>query len=269
MLGKLLKHEFKATGRIILPVIALLMGMTALTALVIRFNGGYNYNFAYADEVPQYANLLIVSTVFLTYAVVITASLCAAFFISFRRFYKDILGDAGYLTHTLPVTAGQNIMAKLIAAVTWSVVSLVAAILSMMALYYSQTGIYNALNEIISYIIAGIDAEDILILAVYCLQGLFQLVCTYLWLYASFSIGHSFNNMKIVKSLLAAFGINIVWNIIKSIVGGITMGSLYVYWGVGYYDIVRRIIFLILVVVECVVLFFVTRYFLSKRLNLQ
>ena len=37
MLGKLLKHEFRATGRTMLPVLGVLTALVALANLVVRF----------------------------------------------------------------------------------------------------------------------------------------------------------------------------------------------------------------------------------------
>ena len=37
MLGKLLKHEFTATGRIMLPALAAVTGITLLANLLLRF----------------------------------------------------------------------------------------------------------------------------------------------------------------------------------------------------------------------------------------
>ena len=112
MLTKLLKHDLRGTGRIMVPV---WVGSTALTALASIMSCFYR-SYQWDDRHP----LSILTDLFgLTAVLCMMALLLVCVFVCARRFY-DLLGDAGYVYFTLPVKPWQHIAAKLVNALVWT-----------------------------------------------------------------------------------------------------------------------------------------------------
>lgn len=104
MLGKLLKHEFKQSSRIILIILAILVVITPITALYTRFN----MNRVPDTDLPFFdifEALQGIATVL--YVCAMIAAAAATVILLMYRFYKSMVTSEGYLTHTLP---GKNIL---------------------------------------------------------------------------------------------------------------------------------------------------------------
>ena len=127
MLGKLLKYEFKATARIFLLMYAALLVLAGFNAIIIPFNG--NTTLGFLEALPTlHTTITTLST--LMYVLAAIAVCVVTFVIIIVRFYR-MLGDEGYLWFTLPVTANQQILSKLIAAFVWSFASLIVFVISI------------------------------------------------------------------------------------------------------------------------------------------
>ena len=110
MLSKLLRHEFRATGRIMLPVYALLLVSCGGCTLFGRLLGRY----------PESTVLSVVQTVFATlFGVTTFGMLLLTLVLMVYRFYKNLMTDEGYLMFTLPVSRSQLIWSKLLVALVW------------------------------------------------------------------------------------------------------------------------------------------------------
>jgi len=127
MLGKLLKYEFRATARMFLLMYVALLVLAAINAAVIPFNDGALLGFLNSFETLH----TVITTLFaFSYVLVVTAVVILTFVIIVVRFYR-MLGDQGYLWFTLPVTSAQHILSKLICAFVWSVASVVMVLVSI------------------------------------------------------------------------------------------------------------------------------------------
>lgn len=119
MLGKLIKHEFKATARVI-PVIylaVLLLFLVGLSAKTMKIQ----------TVLATSAFLLMIAvfaTIVVTYGVVIV------------RYYRSMFGNEGYLTGALPVTSGQLLFSKALVALLWIGCSLLLSILAIFGFVY-------------------------------------------------------------------------------------------------------------------------------------
>ena len=121
MLSKLLRHEFRATGRIMLPVYALLLVSCGGCTLFGRLLGRY----------PESTVLSVVQTVFATlFGVTTFGMLLLTLVLMVYRFYKNLMTDEGYLMFTLPVSVSQHILSKAVMALVMGVLSFVAALVS-------------------------------------------------------------------------------------------------------------------------------------------
>ena len=122
MLIKLFKHEFKATGRIFLPMYALLIIFSVITKFV-------NRNMRVES---LFTGILVILPTIL-YACIIAGIFVMTAVLLIQRFSKNLLGPEGYLMHTLPVRPWQHIACKLVTSSFWSVCSMV--LVSFSAIY--------------------------------------------------------------------------------------------------------------------------------------
>ena len=120
MLRKLLKHEFRATGRIMLP----LFGILLLVSVGANFSSRGMLN---SDS----SLLRTLGTIFIMLFIVgIFAVGIISFVLMINRFYKNLLQDEGYVMMTLPVCVHQQIWSKLIVSTVWFAATVVVIGLS-------------------------------------------------------------------------------------------------------------------------------------------
>ncbi len=118
---KLLKYEWKACARTCLP----LYGVAILMAVLGRFFMALN---PVLKSFMIYRILGVLGG--LLYSGVMVAVFVITLVILVQRFYKNLLGNEGYLMFTLPVTVTQLIWSKTIVAFAMSVISVIASGLS-------------------------------------------------------------------------------------------------------------------------------------------
>lgn len=123
MLSKLIKHEFRATSRIMWPVF---LGMLALTALMrfsqLLLNGGH---------IPWLLQLIGVLLV-IGFMMGLGALAFVPLVLSAVRWRDHVLKDEGYLTLTLPVSLHQLLISKLIVSAVWYAAAFIVGLLSLM-----------------------------------------------------------------------------------------------------------------------------------------
>ena len=203
MLSKLLRHEFRATGRIMFPVYMMMAASAILFNLFIRLADNYD---AWPLQVFQViSGILFFVTLF--GAGVVT--LCLMVY----RFYKNYMTDEGYLMFTLPVTTAQLIWAKLIVALVWNAVTLLAMAASVFLGTVGQPFWKEVLPELSGMLGPWLDTISTGNVVAYIAEGAALLVLSslssYLMFYAAIAMGHSVPNHKILCSV----GFYIVFNI--------------------------------------------------------
>ena len=99
MLGKLIKQEFRATARIMLPVSGAVLVLALLANLSIRGLSGNMSN------VPALRMLL--AFIVFAYGAAIVAAAVMAMVIMINRFYRNLLKDEGYLKAAGCITKGE------------------------------------------------------------------------------------------------------------------------------------------------------------------
>ena len=148
MLAKLLKHEFKATARIFLPLYLILL----IFGLINRI---FNVFDIFGDSISfnMQSILSVISSII--YFTLIVAIIVMTLVIMIQRFYKNLLGDEGYLMFTLPVKPWQHIVSKLIIAMLWSGLSLIV-IISSIAILIGIKDTLAALSRGINFFIESL-----------------------------------------------------------------------------------------------------------------
>jgi hypothetical protein len=258
MLGKLMKYEFKATGRIYLPLFAALLVVSGVNRLFI------DLNFA----VPKIIGI--------TVSVIIIVAICViSLIITLQRFYRNLLKDEGYLMFTLPVGTDSLIWSKLLAASVWSVVSFLAVMIAVSIMAMTGTHFRDMLEafaelfrSIRSYGINGVLLTvEALILAV---ATMFSSI---LLLYACMALSLLVNKHRVGFAFLMYIAITTIGQILLAILATIGVScSFYRFITClpGYAQIQTAFgLYFLGVAIPGIVFYFLTRYMLKYRLNLE
>ncbi|MBQ7199998.1 MAG: hypothetical protein IJS24_01340 [Eubacterium sp.] len=127
MLGKMIKHEFKATGRLILPLFLLVIVMTPVLALLNKL----------ASHIGRksLAGGLLSGISMVSFVAMMIGACVAVFIYIMVRFYKTIATSEAYMTFCLPVNSHHVMLSKLIVATIWQVLTVAIAIGSLYIMF--------------------------------------------------------------------------------------------------------------------------------------
>ena len=274
MLRKLMKHEFRATGRIMLPLFLILL----VTAVGANFSVR-----GMLDTGSRFLNVLGALLV-MAFVIAIMGVCVMSMVVMVQRFYKNLLQDEGYVMMTLPVSVHQHIWSKLIVSAVWFALPLVVVCLACLIMAFDvelvqqiAAGFRELFQEIYRnlstyYAINGtaIVAEFLVLCFVGCCAMCLQF-------YAALAIGHSFPNHKMAWSVLWFFLIQFIMQFL----GGMGIMLLDESWFhhllLGWTDNISAMASVHLGMVTVIlgevvygaVFYILTTYFLKKRLNLE
>ena len=263
MLGKLIKHEFKATGRVFPMFYLGMLAVTLFMWLVSLINVSGD-NLALSAVVSALTGFSAMA-----YALSMAGLMLGTFAVIIARFYKNLLSDEGYLMFTLPVTPSQLILSKLLPAITW-LISSIAVALGSVVLLLALTGT----ADVISYLRTLTDQLNELGIsgAVVWLQvGLYILVYAIyavMVFYAAMSIGHLAKKHRIWLSVGAYFGLYAA----EQTISAIPVVALVLVMGSLSWIALAHIglaVFTLMTLSLAVVYFFISKGILSKKLNLE
>ena len=215
MLMKLIGYEMKAFGRIILPLYAATIGMALIIGLGIRLQD----QDVFSSLLGVVIIMIFISLIFAT--MVMTGVLCV------QRFYRNLLGNEGYLMFSLPVGTHQLILAKALGSLIWALLGGIAGVCTMLAVCLTAIPMYELTSRLKRAMLnlRLTHMEEVIGTAVIWLIILIlQFAVTLMQIYTALAIGHQWTEHRILGSVLAYFGINVV----KNIVGGLLMK-------IGYY----------------------------------
>lgn len=269
MLRKLIKHEFRATARIMWPIFG---GMLALTILM-RFGAMLilerNDNF--------FLNGISILTVMLFFAGLFALAF-APLVVSGSRFKSSVLGNEGYLTMTLPVSTNQMLVSKLITNAVWYAATAIvfALILAVLSAEFVNMG---DIGEIIGNLIRGLRhlkgaeiGHIALILFELLLDAVASVTLGTVLVYAAYAIGFSANRHKSLWTVLLIY---VFFHIVSNawIAVLFFFGEKADYWvdfmsgAQGVETILAAALLATLALAA--VFYAVTHYFLTHKLNLE
>lgn len=216
MLGKLMRYEVKATGRTLVPLYGALIAFAIINKIFFFGNVPLNkVNFEFLDGIPAAISIF-------AYGCIMAAVFIVTFFIIIQRFYKNLLGDEGYLMNTLPVATWKNISSKLIVAMLWTIISAFVAMLSIFIMVFNVETFkefFPQLGELLYKIYSQFGLNPYILGIEIIICGLLQLSMNILMIYSSISLGHLFNKRKILCSFGAFIILNLIMNTITSTIG--------------------------------------------------
>lgn len=282
MLGKLIKNEFKAVNRLMIPLHLGLIVITVIGRFYLQFTVFNNPSQMYVLEQNIWYNLLNVMLVMFYIIALIAAALITWIYLSILRFRKNLFTDEGYLMHTLPVSASAHIWSKLIVNFVWQLIDIILIILSVCGLFLNMDMI-RALPDAFSLLFSSFpDAFGVpagVGIPLYLLLFLVDSISGILIIYMCIAVGHSFNSHKILASVGIYVGVWIIANILSSVCAAITgmvsYGSSSLLIGVANnlpnatYFWLSWIMSLLLCLIRGVAGYLLSNYFMTKRLNLE
>jgi len=275
MLGKLLKHEFRATGRLMLPALGAVLVLAVLANFSIRFIQVTDSTFL----------TILFGLVIGAFGIGMIAATVMTLVLMILRFYRNLLRDEGYLMHTLPVSVHELVWSKLIVSLVWFAVTGLVICLAVILTALIQTGTdlgelfagFPSWAEIRDFLReAGLSGGDLWLMGgEMLLAGILSGLVTCLHFYAAMSLGHIFSKDKVLMSILFFVGLSIVFSIfqtgasltmsaqMENLIEGIDTArqGMRLFQGLFARGLVSELI-------QAVVLYLITTFGLQKKLNL-
>ena len=285
MLKTLLKHELRATAKTFMWLYIAFAAIAVVSAVIIPWSpfvsGSSSY---YSSSAPEFAGTFpaaMQGLVFVLYVLAVIAIGVVTIVVIILRFYRNLLGDEGYLMMTLPVSREEHILSKLLVAMIWSICSAIIIFLSIV-LFIAASGVLGdvveALNEIVR---SGAPLGRWITLSI--LTMIVSTLSSILILYASMAIGPNLIKNRVGGSILAFIMVAIASQVISTVImfaWSMSMDSRNVYatsimWGVSdglsFADnlfnatIGASLLSCGIIAVAC---WFLTQYMMKKKLNL-
>lgn len=269
MVKKLFKHEINAYLRIMLPVYGCLMIVAILGRFIQLFE----------TDTTAYG-IINGSSIF---AYVVGVLICFGFSTIFSvvRFYKNLFTGEGYLTFTLPATPTQHLLVKLLTSLLFGFTSTIVVIISFMAI--TAGDVFNEVIKALAYMAKiyipkiGFHIWFYLLEAVILLILMASFGC--LLYYTCISIGQLSKKNRV----LCAVGVYIGYYFITQILGTIFMVVMtfiattpfmeaIIEFATNHTYAFVHIILCVLIIFTAVislVCFIITRYIMTKKLNLE
>lgn len=269
MLGKLLKYEWKATSRILLPLNLLILLFSILSKVSLIMKSNLNF-------LPFISDLLM--TVYVFGIIVITCS--TALFLIYR-FYKALFTDEGYLTFTLPVKSSQILWSQLINCFIWAIINFIIDVVSI-GILLMGTGFISEVQRFMPQAMEAVNRWAgaplgifILLLGVLFIVSLFNSMIVPFF---SIAFGHSIGKRKLLNSFFVYLVVSIIQSIVTSVFSGIlAFNSFRTYdtWTadtpamLGDWFLSSVLLNIGLTLVLNVIFFILTNYFMKNKLNLE
>ena len=290
MLGKLIKYEWKSVYKVGSIMLLAILAVTLIGCIVLGMPwiGEWIANENTLNELQSVGLVYTLFASFILYVIMLVGITYGILIYLGVHFYKTMYTDQGYLTNTLPVTPNQLLVSKIFVSGIWYILIEVGVVLSIVALIASFVGgVFSAqgytLSEMMTSffdelaIVMGSEAGGFLIhyMVFLVLSVVLSPFCAMIMLFGSITIGQLSKKYKAMMGILAYFGVMVVNMIISMVVQSIytfnmTASALQNPGGVGTMDMMG--IYdssLIIIAVMAAVLYWISHYILSKRLNMD
>ena len=243
MFWNLVRYEFKNVNKWYL---ALYGAVLALSAII-----GLQASAIKMLSSQDQESIMLVFQAFIFGGLIITMSISTLILI-IRRFKGSVYERQGYLTLTLPVSEHQIILAKLLGAFLWSLLSTVVFILSI---YIFLVTVDPQIIDV--YVIRYFFGHYLDSIGLSLISYIFSTMAGILCIYLSISIGQLFNEYRTALAVVA-------YIVIQTILGFITLNLRIDFdynWTISF-EILKDLIL-------SVVFYLGTYYILKNKVNLQ
>lgn len=198
MLMKLLKYEYRATARFLLPLFLGVLFVIMLNAVLLRI-GQLIPNAADGSAYTAVNVILSILSILGFWAILVIS-----FISGIQRFYT-MLGTRGYLMFSLPVTANQLIASKLICSVSWFIAAL------LLGNVFFRMLVMPVQDD---PVITSLSAESWLIVFFICLDLLIMLCTAFLYFYFCIALGGQWPQNRLLATVICYFVLTFVIQIL-------------------------------------------------------
>ncbi len=196
MFWNLVRYEFKNVNKWYL---ALYGAVLALSALI-----GVQASSLKSIDTPDQQMIMLVFLALVFGGLIITLSISTLILI-IRRFKGSVYDRQGYLTLTLPVSEHQIILAKLLGAFIWSLISSAVLVLSIYIIF-----VIIEPNFIDFLPFKDLFQQYLDSISLYLISFILSTISGILCIYLAISIGQLFNEYRTALAVLAYIVIQIV-----------------------------------------------------------
>lgn len=206
MVKKLIKYDFRAFAKVMVPVELVLLGVALLYRVMSFFESD---NAIYRTFDTSAVIILIISCV---------AAFFTSFFFSVVRFYRNLFTAEGYLSFTLPVTPAAHIASKLIVSLIFDVITVVSI---FAAVAVATAG--EVFAEIVKAVLYLFERASSIVggqMPLYIIEAIVLAVvfvsAAHLLTYMCVSVGQLANKHKILLALGVYFAVYVVKQLIST-----------------------------------------------------
>lgn len=274
MLSKLIKHEWKILFKHNSIIFLTLLLATITASLTLIISGNINH----------YSPIALFPVLFFYYLILITVPL-ATLIVFAIRYYKSCYGNEGYLTNTLPVSSSKIVFSKLFTGALYMLIVSFFLLLSMATVIISWLAFSKdlPLDELSLSLQTFPSFKEVTNLSI----PLFIIIILVILVLSSFSsismaigsvsLGHLWKKHKIFGSLVSYVGIYFVIQIISLIfiMPATTKLTIDVIYNSDPYLFIQGYTKLMIIYVPTlsfittIALYFISRYILKKKINLD
>ncbi|MCI8357316.1 MAG: hypothetical protein HFI51_04090 [Lachnospiraceae bacterium] len=264
MLGKLMKYEWKATWKLLIPLNLFIVVMSILAYITIQLRF-----FDSDNDLVMMTGMLLLMTYVLSMFVI---SIVTVIYLIYR-FYTSVYGEEGYLLHTLPVDKHHIIVAKAVVSVSWIIINIMLIYLSVLFLISTQQWFVETIVDGFDFYIEAMNGYDRIgafEVIMTMIASFFALLARALKVSACVSLGQLSANHKILSSIGFYYAIYIVqrmftliFYMIQTLVASATDYSFYGAYSTSWiYTLLSSLIY-------CAAFYFLTWYMMDRKLNLD
>lgn len=265
MLGKVMKYEFKAIGRILPLFYIALIAASVFLAINLRF-------------IPAdiFFGMLIRTISGSLYGIILAATAIVTLVILISRYKKSMLGDSGYYMLTLPVKMETHILAKTFSATIWGFFSLVVSIITIMIIgtitYIGDIrAVFYQMMEAFKSLTSNEKALGAILILEFLILVILSLTKTALTIYAAMSFGQLSKNHPNLMAVVFYMGFNFIESMIATIILNILDKVIFINQ-ILIKDLKGLDIFMLILIILstliCVVYFVITNLYMKKKLDI-
>ena len=265
MLAKLLKYEIPAMGRKLVPQYIAIIVTSLVLGMAIPFPGGEGEGFFMALVGILYGGLLV--------SIMVTTII-----MMIQRYNKSLLGDEAYFNQVLPVSAAKHISSKLISNLLWLLVTFIVMLISGLVIAAVGLTVGGLPNAEMGEFNFGIPKEYWGITLKMTILIIASIIKFIMQVYAAITIGHQTDNHTTMASVGAYIAILIAESLVGRIFMSLMPSSLRqeylmengVNLGSGVLNI-SSVFYtsLIMTIAIAAAYFFICKYLMEKKLNLN
>ena len=287
MLGKLIKHEWKSTCKVGCLMLLIL--------LVVTFFGWLSWQTPMWQAIGNETAVVNTSIwdifsifMMMIYMVMLVGVIYGIMIYLGVHFFKTMYTDQGYLTHTLPVTKHQILGSKILVSGLWYMIIMIAVYVSMILWFlslaslmipegYSLAGAWKEIAPELGIALENFKTElgwDLRSTGIYIL--VYTLIAPFSGLtilFGSITLGQLFHKARVIMAIVCYIGMSVLLSLFSSVFQSFNFVNVFT-------DLAEEMAFgkymngilgftMVTSLIMAVILYFVSHYIISKKLNME